>query len=400
MLRFTLFLLLIFGLPLTPARAGLADECKVFEITDNELSANYGSRYYSIYVGRERAWVTPVWKEGWFFQTNALRKSSMEAALEKIRAEGKCGPIFRKSMNADPVVSGADFYLQCGGPGASCAERPDSLAATSTPEKPATLDVKDDDGKVLAGMAELAPGSGLFIGSRHLFEGNSENKIRAAFEAAGLNADRYRCYEFFRPGPAGADERLDVVLSVPSGSSQVHFEVDDSVIKGCEAGAEAFPLRYRLRFGKLQRRIEDDVNLGDKYYSYQYGTVGDDVTRNYSRGNIGSLNLSGRFYLPPSGEGGAENRTTLRSSGSVVFVRKLGSEDWKPGGIVECEVPPVSGKDSGRGLDIPGATRVISLKALGEAYAIPVSCTSPTLLEKQARSKSCIPVDGRGGGGP
>jgi hypothetical protein len=195
-----------------------------------------------------------------------------------------------------------------------------------------------------------------------------------AFQAKGLSPIKFKFFVFSSKGAF-----LDVVIAVPEVSTGVIIKRSRTSQSGLFLRADAFS--------------PQPLHAGAEYSSYQVGTLGRMPVYQVSFGTIFAINpASDRFYLPYS----PENRTTARSSGSLIYI--LSTEkptSWTVGGIVECAIAPTL---SSAGVPISGAIRVISIQALLRASAREIAIgelvRTPFVIDKD-----CTPIDARYGGG-
>ncbi len=255
-------------------------------------------------------------------------------------------------------------------------------ATITPPERPSMLAFRASNGVLTGGATELLQGSGIYLMSRHVLQDRDFNDIRKSFLDSGLDPDKYRAYEF--RDQQGTGERIDAILLVPKGKEG---QVMEFATPREPCGGAMEPTFQLRALPQLQSKIE----LNDRFFSYQYGTTGHEATEQVSQGTITRL-AEDRFYL----DGGEQNHTSGRSSGSVVYTSSDRDSKWKIGGIVECVIPPVK---NARGAMSPGGVRVISSAALGSADISPVPLEA-IAQEKVPSRPDCIPVDdGRAAGG-
>lgn len=255
-----------------------------------------------------------------------------------------------------------------------------SKPKSTTPPEPRVVEIKDPENrdKLIGGMTELISESGIYITARHVLQEQELSRLKADFAHRGLGLNDYRFFVLKQSSRA-----MDVVLIVPKGKESQVLEFANPK-RDCD-GIER-PV-FQLR---VLPQIERSVALNDRFYSFQFGTTGQNATTQASQGLVQRIG-GDRIYLG-LGDG---NYTSSRSSGSIVFTSKKSDSEWKIGGIVECLIPP---SVTSRGAPLPGAVQVISSSALLAAEIEPISIES-LMREKVPRDADCIPIDGRDGGG-
>ncbi|MCM2276490.1 MAG: hypothetical protein NDJ89_00245 [Oligoflexia bacterium] len=291
-----------------------------------------------------------------FFATGAAARNLAEAMEARARAEAQL-----------------QAQLQ-----AKLAEALAQDQVTPPPTRPAQVAILADN-RLIGGMTELLPGTGIYLTARHILQNNSPDELRRSFRDSGLELNDYRFYQFLKQG------KLDAILAVPAGKEGQILELA-APEPGCAEADQAAP-SFRLR--RLPT-LDNSVELNDSYFSYQYGTSGKDPTVQLSEGRISMLSLD-RLLLPLKASG---NNTTARSSGSLVFTSKPG-KPWKFGGVIECILPPTTTPD---GVPVPGAVRALPATLLLDARVAPIRLER-LLVEGVEPSPDCVPIDGRDAGG-
>ncbi|MGZ3713448.1 MAG: hypothetical protein ACXVBE_16910 [Bdellovibrionota bacterium] len=319
-----------------------------------------------------------------------ISQRSMEWVLTEYRRQGICHGIYIESAKNGQTEPSADFLKY--------DEPKLAMPSVAPPTQPKMVELRDQKNFLVGGMSEVVPGKGVYITNRHVLAGQPYSDIEKSLKEAGIKFGDMTCYRFFKrfQNYRGAPEELqelDMVLLVPKNSDVVTvIPAPEELLNGCNVtdALEKEPLHLRLNGTGTHH-----AQLGDDYYTYQYSWVGDNETKSVSTGTIAFEDFRSIFYLPPSDFIHQNNRSTLRGSGSLVFSRQ-GTEEWKPSGILECEVPPVKKKGS---IETPGAVRVIPLDNISSTIAVKANCAAPEILGPTHSQENCVPINGRGGGG-
>lgn len=264
------------------------------------------------------------------------------------------------------------------------AAQAESLRQTQAPpDPPRQIPLRDGQGYLMGGFTEVLAGSGILVTARHVLQNQAPTTLSRSFNAMGVDPANYLFYEILS---SKTGLSFDVVLAIPKGKEgQLLEDFHSGTLCPCDASS-LMALQYSAKF---QKQVESDQS----YFSYQFGTVGNKETTQSSQGKV--ARTSGipveRFYL----ELGGQNFTTLRSSGSLVYLDSAQSA-WKLGGVVECEI---QAKVSRSGVAIPGGIQVIPFSILIDQGVVRQIPLQKILHEKRSQDPDCKPIDGRDGGG-
>jgi len=345
-----------------------------------------------------------------FFSSKAAFAIVVAAALLCLpKASAKSHP---KTHSAPPVASETGTESDDPELRAIVARDMEALSGAATVEslRPGMVSIRDSSGFLIGGMSELFKGSGIYITSHHVIEGVSKSDWNASLAASGIDSQKQICYEFYHqgsgfPGDPTGLYPLDVIMSVPKNDTNLILqpapEIQGLDCSGVE-NQELIP--YQLRPAPTHSQgYSHTASPGDKFTSFQYGSLGTKETSTVSSGFVFANTFDGKFFLPPFNpldQTQGTNRTTLRGSGSLVFLKSPEDTDWKVGGVIECQVPSRAGTGKKSSLNVPGGTRVIPISLLFSfsTKVFRVSCSSAKTTEPRVHDKDCVPVDGRGGG--
>lgn len=245
------------------------------------------------------------------------------------------------------------------------------------PNPPLQIELYDENG-IFGGLTEVSPGTHIFVTARHVLQEVPINFVLETMSQVLGQTEDVVGIEF-----SENDKPQDLVLLAPR--------------------AEAEGL-LASNFEKL-RSIYLNPSLSDRYYSYQFGSVGRMATRQFSEGVFNRFNESGDAIL----EIRDGNLTSPGSSGSVVFVAPAnaqGDDAWYPAAVVSCLLRKhvaVRGKQSGHVQYPPEyiGVQTISFQSIWQKWLGSARIVSLNELGRQKRQKrtGCDLIDRRGAGG-
>lgn len=236
---------------------------------------------------------------------------------------------------------------------------------------PSHIEIRSQ-GVLIAGMFEVLPDSGIFVGSRHSLQAIPASDIESSFQKKGFNLAQFHFYEVrYR------DQLQDIVFAIP-------ISAEPYALK--QLGGTTFQL---VRFFENA----ESVKLGDRFASAQLGTTGKKTElEQMSTGFIGLVSNDG-FYLSP----GQFNFTTLRSSGSFVYSAAASTERWLLAGIVECVIEK---RFTASGVAVPGSVRVLPFSRVFTSELSLITLENISQEKPATKDGVCVPIDIRAGGGP
>lgn len=254
------------------------------------------------------------------------------------------------------------------------------------PKAPQSIELRNSSNHLIGGMTEMLPGSGILVTARHVLQGTEKSSIEAAFREKGLDLSKYGFYQFRREG-----RDVDVILAVPVGKEDLIMERANPDAS-CNCASDGFQLRELKEF-------EESPQVNDRYFSYQYGIVGNHKAKQISQGKISRASID-RFYLDLT----EDNHTTAGSSGSVVYTGKKAdlltsgdsSSSWKTGGIVECVIPPRRDRHD---RPIPGGIQVIPVSNLLDSGLSPIPLNALIAEKPVLEENGCKKIGGGDAGG-
>lgn len=268
----------------------------------------------------------------------------------------------------------------------------DAIVATNSPRPALPRNLQQiavySKGQLLGGFTAFPGPSGAeaYITARHLLQGLNYGELLDSFKKTDKDFSDFIFFQFHLEG-----NPLDAVLAVKKTDLSKFLQFATcKPSEGCSCdGAPTYEFVSNLP-------MHATIQLGEQYYSRQFGSVGSESVLQASTDQISRIGINA-FFLAADGK----NYSTIRSSGSLVQVasperlRAGDKQAWQVGGVIECFVPE---QTLSSGVKVPPAVRVLSSSALMNST---ITLVLPEEIASEPRTvhKECIPIDLRGAGG-
>lgn len=238
----------------------------------------------------------------------------------------------------------------------------------TTPEKRKNIKIFTKH-SFIGSFYELIPNSSIYIGNRHLLQELKIEDLHNSFEYQNLSFNDFSAIEFY--DYKNSLSKADVIIVAPKtliNSITKHKNLNEILSTQNKFKTFTFDELYR-----------------QSWFSWQYGTINNQITEQYSQGKVSRISVDKKFVWLD----GDSNNSSPRSSSSLVWVTNSYSKSWNLLAIVECIDVDINKKL------IP---RALLLSYIAEQEMNPISFNK-LIEEPRLINNSCIQIDGRGAGG-